>query len=339
MRNSYYLYVLILILLLSLMACDISSKPNATSEQTYLEFTPINPTQIATSSGEVLTPVNTPMSQENNQILITTQTISCEGDFCQIEWPGWMARPFTTPDRDWIDLTYPYASIGDGSLAIHHGVEFPNPYGTPVHAAADGEVVFAGNDEGQIFGPYSNFYGNVVILKHASILNGEDLFSLYGHLSTISVDEGELIRKGDILGEVGASGVADGSHLHFEVRYGVNDYHHSTNPVLWFSPQANQGSRQTSTLAGFLSDTSGTPISGASITLERLSDGGVVEKHYYFKTYVQNGVNAHPILKENFAIPDLPPGDYRLTYVSGTLYEVYFTLEQGVLGFVNLEIN
>jgi hypothetical protein len=107
---------------------------------------------------------------------------------------------------------------------------------------------------------------------------------------------------------------------------------------LWFSPLVDQDSAKTGTIAGRILDRFGKPVSETSISLQKLDTTGEVEKSYYLKTYAQDGINPHPTLAENFALPDIPPGDYRLSVVVGTLYEVLFTLEPGMLGFINLQV-
>ena len=338
MHRYSFLLIVIFILFPILMGCDAAVASKQIQDQNYLQVDRDRLTPEDVSIVEVIDPTASPTQAPLDEINFLRQSLLCESTFCQIQWAGWLSRPFNYPDRNWIDLTYPYASTGNGTLAIHHGVEFPNPYGTAVRAAADGRVVFSGTDDEKIFGSFKNFYGKLVIIEHPEKVDGTDLFSLYGHLSEISVDEGDMIREGDVIGRVGASGVAGGSHLHFEVRYGVNNYHHSTNPVLWFSPLENQQSGQTSTLAGLISGPDGKPLSELSITLEKTIGENEVEKHYYLQTYAQDGVNAHPVLEENFSMPDLPPGNYRLSFIFGTLYEIYFTLDQGMLGFINLQM-
>ena len=74
----------------------------------------------------------------------------------------------------------------------------------PIAAGGDGKVIFAGRDPG---------YGALVIIDH-----GHDVETLYGHLSGIYVREGQHVRRGDIIGALGASGRVTGSHLHYEVR-------------------------------------------------------------------------------------------------------------------------
>ncbi len=89
----------------------------------------------------------------------------------------------------------------------HPGVDIKVPQGTPVQASGSGEVIFAGRDAG---------YGNCIIVAHQ-----RNLDTLYGHLSAINVRVGQQVRRGDVIGLVGATGRATGPHLHFEVR--VND--------------------------------------------------------------------------------------------------------------------
>ncbi|MCS6922372.1 MAG: M23 family metallopeptidase [Elioraea sp.] len=85
----------------------------------------------------------------------------------------------------------------------HRGVDFAAPAGTPVFAAGDGTVTFAG---------WRGDYGRTVMIRHAG---GYD--TLYAHLSTITVRPGAAVRQGQVIGRVGATGLATGPHLHFEV--------------------------------------------------------------------------------------------------------------------------
>ena len=89
----------------------------------------------------------------------------------------------------------------------HEGIDLPAPVGTPVFAAADGHVAYAGNG--------LRGYGNLVVIKHAS-----DLLTVYAHNSLLLVAQGQPVRAGDRIALVGQSGRASGPHLHFEVRTG-----------------------------------------------------------------------------------------------------------------------
>lgn len=262
--------------------------------------------------------------------------LDCGETFCSAAWPGVLARPIGPEGTRTIDPTYPYASTRNGTLEPHHGVEFPNGAGTPVLAAQDGEVVFAGQDDLTVLGPYTGFYGNVVIVRHAGLFEGRDLYTLYAHLSEMDVSVGEMVTLGQRIGKVGMTGAADGAHLHFEVRLDENDYAHTTNPVLWLAPLAPNAGGEGAALAGLLLDAWGQPIDQFTLSLERLNPDGSLAQRFYPSTYYPVGVNANPVSNENFAITDLPPGDYRLAYISNGYVQVTFTLAPGSLGFIKL---
>ena len=86
----------------------------------------------------------------------------------------------------------------------HNGVDYGAPTGTPVRTIGDGVVEFAG---------WQNGYGNVVHIKH-----GNDLSTVYAHLSRIDVAKGTKVEQGGTIGAVGQTGWATGPHLHFEVK-------------------------------------------------------------------------------------------------------------------------
>ena len=97
----------------------------------------------------------------------------------------------------------------------HHGLDYAAAKGTPVSAIGDGKVVFSGR---------KGAYGNLIIIKHP---NGWQTY--YGHLSRISkgIRPGRSVEQGQTIGNVGATGLATGPHLHYEVRIGNK----SVNPL------------------------------------------------------------------------------------------------------------
>ncbi len=89
---------------------------------------------------------------------------------------------------------------------LHAGLDIAPGYGTPVKAAKGGTVIMAGGNGG---------YGNCVIIDH-----GGGLTTLYAHLSKLTVGNGESVKQGEQVGNVGSSGSSTGPHLHFETRMG-----------------------------------------------------------------------------------------------------------------------
>jgi murein DD-endopeptidase MepM/ murein hydrolase activator NlpD len=94
----------------------------------------------------------------------------------------------------------------DGMQRFHNGLDLAAAEGSPVRAALPGRVVFSGQRHG---------YGNVVIVEHEG-----DLKTTYAHNKRNLVYEGDWIRGGSVIAEVGRSGRATGAHLHFEIRRG-----------------------------------------------------------------------------------------------------------------------
>jgi peptidoglycan hydrolase-like protein with peptidoglycan-binding domain len=108
----------------------------------------------------------------------------------------------------------------------HDGVDFPEPYGTPVGAAGRGTVVFAGWNSGG--------YGNLVVVQHRLGYQ-----TWYAHLSAIAVSNGQAVAGGVMIGRIGSTGRSTGPHLHFELRHnGV-----PINPVPYLMPSSSLGKR------------------------------------------------------------------------------------------------
>jgi len=91
---------------------------------------------------------------------------------------------------------------------FHAGLDIGAGWGSPIVAAADGQVIGAG---------WSGGYGREVQIAH-----GSGIVSLYGHMSEIVAQPGSFVHAGQLIGYVGSSGLSTGPHLHFEVRQGGN---------------------------------------------------------------------------------------------------------------------
>lgn len=87
---------------------------------------------------------------------------------------------------------------------IHEGVDIADDEGTPIRAALGGRVTYAGWVSG---------YGNTVMLEHR-----QGYTTLYGHMKEVLVESGEVVNRGQTIGEMGSTGNSTGPHVHFEVR-------------------------------------------------------------------------------------------------------------------------
>ena len=114
------------------------------------------------------------------------------------------ATPSIWPAHGWLTGTFGGRSDPfTGEQGFHQGLDISLEKGSPVYATADGTVEAAA---------YSGDYGNLVVLKH-----GFGLSTRYGHLSGFNVKAGQAIKRGDVIGFVGATGRATGAHLHYEI--------------------------------------------------------------------------------------------------------------------------
>lgn len=105
-----------------------------------------------------------------------------------------------------------------GTPRMHNGQDFKVPYGTEVYATGDGTVVESGWNSGG--------FGNYVVIDH-----DYGLSTLYGHLSEIRVPKGMNVKRGDLIGISGSSGLSSGPHLHYQ----VEEKGHTTNPLNFFN--------------------------------------------------------------------------------------------------------
>lgn len=119
----------------------------------------------------------------------------------------WSALPTVAPTRGWITSDFGLRrSPLTGRRQLHEGIDVASPYGSPVVATGDGVITFAGRWGG---------LGQKVVIDH-----GYGLTTVYGHNSRLAVQEGDRVRRGQIIAAVGSSGRSTGPHLHYEVLVG-----------------------------------------------------------------------------------------------------------------------
>ncbi len=131
----------------------------------------------------------------------------------------WWRGSFAMPVEGRISTEFGMQRYINGRLAYRHrGLDIAAPEGTAVLAAADGVVSLA--DDSFLL------HGQTVVVDH-----GHGVSTLYIHLSEIVVKQGGAVKQGQMLGRVGATGVATGPHLHFA----VYAHHEAVDPFFWMS--------------------------------------------------------------------------------------------------------
>ncbi len=157
--------------------------------------------------------VNGDLRKENETHILTACTVSenvmnWEGIFLRLPGSARMAG-----FADHRNYTYQGAPL---DTSVHLGIDLASLANSPIPAANAGRVILT---------QFVGIYGNAVIIDH-----GFGLCSLYSHLSAISVNEGDRVGKGDVIGYTGLTGMAAGDHLHFSMM--VHDVF--VNPVEWW---------------------------------------------------------------------------------------------------------
>lgn len=180
-----------------------------TQERTLAVTADPRPVEVLNLSPEVLsssTPENVALEER------TLDAAYAAG----LERPGWR-EPFLLPVAGESSSSFgdPRQYGPGGNISYHRGADLAAPEGTPIRATNAGVVRVAG------FYPIK---GGLVVLDH-----GGGVFSLYFHQSNILVEAGQRVRRGEVVGAVGSTGLSTGPHLHWEVRVAGEP----TNPLEW----------------------------------------------------------------------------------------------------------
>ena len=319
-----------LILLVMLVSCtNLQVSESPTPVNTRIIATNTKLPLITTRANTEIIPTNTkPVAPSPTPTITFTPESPCDPfstDYCITDGHFIFQRPIQSGANDLIDPGYGYGSTANGTRDPHHGVEFSNPGGTPVHAAAEGTVIFAGPDQQAVYAPWGNFYGNLVVIEHSN-----KLFTLYAHLSSIDVRLNQNVPAGEKIGEVGRTGGAIGSHLHFEVRRGdVEDYFATQNPELWLIPAKDANGYSFGTLMISLADAKGQLVKDANFTIGHYYDPAQgPDQVYYVTPYSPDML----LGEENAALGSLPAGQYRIAVeMNGQIMERWVEVESGRL--------
>ncbi|MEZ4666651.1 MAG: M23 family metallopeptidase [Anaerolineae bacterium] len=243
------------------------------------------------------------------------------------------ARPVDSNATNYALFSYSFGSDGpqqENPWRVHHGIDMPNPIGQTVRATGTGSVIWAGPGFQD-----SPSYGNVVVIQHDFGYNGQQLFTLYAHLSAVLATAGQRVATGDPIGLVGNTGRVSGPHVHFEVRLGENKYRDTYNPLLWMVSYVGHG-----VVAGRVVGPRGNLLQDQTVTVVDYRTGLVVQST---TTYIilDNGsdVNSDPLWQENFVFADIPDGRYEVvTNIDGQRVSRRIDVAEGMTSFAELAL-
>lgn len=269
-------------------------------------------------------------------LVITSTTMSA--DFAMLDDDStspehfWFGRPF--PDKGaWGSFLYPYGTNSQGNYLWHFGIDISASYGNIIRAMGEGVIVHAGPDDlNNQLGPWPDFYGQAVVIRHHQLWDGQPVFTLYGHLSEVLVGVGQEIEREQPIARAGDSGVATGTHLHVEVRLGGNSYSHTRNPDLWIRPDRGFG-----VIIGRVMDAEGyfVPVRFVELSPSKPQLSSYRRTTY---TYPNHQVTSDARYQENFTIADVPVGTYRLkTGFDGQFFDIPVTVREQQSSFVLIQ--
>lgn len=242
----------------------------------------------------------------------------------------YFARPIAANEVNWPLPSYRYGGIFFSPDVPHTGVDIAAKHGTPVLAAGGGTVIWAG------WGLYSGNsedtgdpYGKAVAIRHDFGYQGQDLYTIYGHMDEVLVTRGQHVTVGEPIGFVGDTGFTTGPHLHFEIRWGKNGFFNTLNPELWLVPPQGWG-----ILAGRIMDTRQAPLRGATVSVISQADG----QTWRVKTYGSGTVHSDPYYNENMVLSDLPAGVYKVIIAyAGYPYQTAITISPGQVTYITFQ--
>jgi murein DD-endopeptidase MepM/ murein hydrolase activator NlpD len=239
------------------------------------------------------------------------------------------ARPIAADEVNWPIPDYRYGGIFPGSdNIIHTGIDIDAPAGTPILAAAAGEVIWAGVGLSYRRDSKTDPYGIAVAIRHNFGYNGSRLQTIYAHMQEVNVVVGQDVQAGDRIGLVGDTGLTTGPHLHFEVRVEELNYFTTRNPELWLAPPQGWG-----VLAGYFLTTLGNPIPAQPVRVISADE----KYSWTVMTYGNSlyGIKSDPYYQENMVLSDLPAGKYKVLFdYQGSSYTRDVEIHPGTVNMI-----
>lgn len=220
----------------------------------------------------------------------------------------YFSRPIAADNVNWPLADYRYGGIFFSPDIVHTGVDIDAAMNSPILAAGPGTVISA--DWGlyrEAPGDQNDPYGQSVVILHDFGYNGQDVYSIYAHMSELIAVPGQHVEAGDVIGLVGETGITTGPHLHFEVRVGRNTFYNTYNPELWMAPPQGWG-----VLVGRVMDEKEKLLTRLKVEVRPMPYELPVRT---VRTYGVGAANSDPYYQENLVLSDLPAGLYKITLV------------------------
>ncbi len=323
---------------LGLLACQAApSEAEATSVSIpTLTASPVPPTATFTPSPTptIASPTPTatlaPFPEEalsGSQKPSLVKNLRTDLDLAPIAYSPYEHFYFSHPvPLDYLGQRVPSSRYGNDQHAENGAGHTGLDHGTPILAAAEGEVIFSGYGLLTKFDNPEDPYGLAIVIQHDFGYDERPLYTVYAHLSQNLVEVGEHVDRGEEIARSGDTGFSSGPHIHFEVRIDENGHDHSRNPELWIRPPEGRG-----VLVGHVLNTLGNPIPGQSIKITNLDSG----RHYWAYSYLTtHNITADNYFGENFVFSDLPAGNYQVAvyYYTGAITQ-QLRIEAGQISY------
>ncbi len=241
----------------------------------------------------------------------------------------YFARPIAVNSVNWPLQDYRYGYVYPRLESMHTGSDIVVPLHTPVLAAAEGKVVFAGYGLLNGGNDKDDPYGIAVVIRHGFSFQNRTVLSVYAHLEKTTVKVGDYVKQGDQVGNVGMTGATSGPHLHFEIRLEDGDEFLTQNPELWMAPPVGYG-----VLTGRIMNTFGSLMGETEVWVRSLE----TNKKITIYTYTTRMTHVDPYYKENLVLGDLPAGDYEISfYYYGRLQKQQITIHPAAVNYFQFQ--
>jgi len=235
----------------------------------------------------------------------------------------YLDRPIAVTEVNWPLPDYRYGYQEAETDSPHTGVDIDAPLHTPILAAGDGKVVFAGYGLALGGENTADPYGLAVVIKHDFSFDGQSLMTVYAHMEKIEVKVGQSVTTGEEIGRVGITGNTTGPHVHFEVRLEKGNTYTVQNPELWMVPPTDSG-----VLVAQIKNKYGGPINGKTMWVKSLTSG----QTWTVITYADINVRKDPYYQENLTLSDLPTGEYEISCLYNYhTYRFNFAISPGAI--------